>query len=454
MLRVITVVAVCLSGATCGQTAALTDLRLKEREKRFELFGGVCVDWHTAALDLDAKTSARLSELFHRLAVANHEAWKKGISDDFRYFYFAGKESYGARSLIDGERNASGPSAWDTGLRETVAATGNTRLHTVLAERVAYLEQQAIEAMVGVYDQRVYLTADHRDEVARVLRQMLAGRLSQPFPLYSERTIFAHARDPKLKTALGEGAAAVLQRVGDSELRLLKCPMKIRCVSNDTPGQRLENITNSLAPSVVRLRGYLADRIKRLGHRFDLSESQMKKLATAAKGVEQRSSKRWRAELGPRMTEMGDRVRKRGGQATPMTLSTSLSVSIQEEPIWVSAINRVLVGKAPDRKAARAAMVSQMMLALDQELWLRPDQRDGLRQLVDSAVQPLTTNHIRNQANIALSQCLHGIPPDSLAGVLTPRQLEVWGHLQRLPKAPSRTSRTTLELGGLGPRRP
>ena len=119
-----------------------------------------------------------------------------------------------------------------------------------------------------------------------------------------------------------------------------------------------------------------------------------------------------------------------------MTLSTPVSASPHEEPIWVSAVNRVLVGKVPNRAEARTAMVSQMMVVLDLELWLRKDQRAGLWKLVNAAVQNLGTNHYRRQANEALSNVLGGVPEDELAKVLSPGQIEVWALLRKGPVSP------------------
>lgn len=452
MLRLAAVISLSLSGLTYGQNDSLTEVRLKERKRRFDLFGGVCVDWHRVSLNLDNETAGRLTKHFRSLAAQNHEQWKRAASDDFRYFYFAGKKAYGADGLLRGGRDEPGPSAWAEGLRQFLPESTAQRLDEVLAGRESYLEGLALEAMVGIYEQRVHLTADQRPEVAKALRRILGERLTQPFPLYSERTILAHVKDAELVRALGEDAVKVLQRVSDEELRLLKFPVKVRCVSNDTPEQRGENLTAGIKPAVVRLEDYVARRIKRLTEQFELSDTQNQKLTIAAKGMSHRIRERWLADVGDRMTEMGDRVRSRSDRVTPMSLRTTLSVSIQEEPIWVRTVNSVLVGRGPDRDAARSGMVSQMMLALDQELWLLPDQRAAFRELANRAVQPLTTNHISRQANAALSQCLLDITPEALGRVLTAKQLKVWSELQQLPNAPSRNQARmmTRELGPRG----
>lgn len=171
-----------------------------------------------------------------------------------------------------------------------------------------------------------------------------------------------------------------------------------------------------------------------------LSEQQLNQLRVAAKGVAVQYSDERRESIRSQLDQLEPQIRQQPGTSTfGFGTSTVTPATLLSRPLWTTAWQAVMSSAEKNVDAERqnfnrAARDRAVLALLDQELWLRPEQRDQLLPLVSSVLPPvdsLTASREQMRDVIWLAHVLSLLEPEQLTPILDAPQLAAWQLMQK-----------------------
>lgn len=404
---------------------------LSIRQQRLQTHFAVFQLWMQQTLQLTPEQTARLQRLGAEEVTVAQEAWsstpqthRQQKLSDFAPIEFTG---------VSGAAECVSRTLLQFQIIGLLTDTQAQQLEAAEAERREWLEAGDRRYLVSVIDEQLQLTPDQQVLLEDEIR---LNRVDSP--LFS----FDTADHPL--TCISR--LAVAARIHEIELTDVQ---RSKCVQLRLPQQSGQATLSCEVPaSVDQLPSVLSELVRHEKSRCDqdvarrvaafqrawqLKPDQSARLMLAGKGATLKCLAAWKHSTEQQLQNAQQNFR---GRAATLGLSAIPSSTLFEHPIWTTALEALRPAASADsggRRGLRHPAISHWVLVtLDRELWLRPEQREPLRQLLQPALPEdvgQLTGPGRELAFLALP--LFRVPPGPLADVLTAEQLQVWQLLQQ-----------------------
>jgi hypothetical protein len=197
-------------------------------------------------------------------------------------------------------------------------------------------------------------------------------------------------------------------------------------------------------------------RIACLQRELPLTAEQRKRLRTASKGAALSLVDEWKDLAWQTVGHMEQQLAQFNGRvsfgAPPFDVN-----DLNTSDVWRSALQSLDASVlARPQSESRAALAEMLTAELDAELWLLPDQRDRLRQLLletlPASDTPSSQDYIKPLVQLALP--LFKTTDEQRAGLLTELQQNVWKQMQAYFKRQAGSNYVEIPLrnglGGIG----
>ena len=265
----------------------------------------------------------------------------------------------------------------------------SARLDAAEAERREWLSSGDRQYLVSVIDEQLRLSADQQlllDDEIRINRM--------------DSQLFAWDNGDSPLTSISR--LAVAARIDEIELT---DEQRSRCVQLRLPQQSgqatvtfdapvsADEVTSTLTQLAAQQKQRCEDDVARRVAAFQkgwmLSPDQAAMLKLAGKGATIRCLHDWKIRSEQWIRGMLEKPRGPAGLSLHMAAIDRNA--LYHHPIWVNALNSVRpqpdlgTGAVPDRNhQRRMAIAAWVLVTLDRELWLQPDQRQLLRQRINA----------------------------------------------------------------------
>ncbi len=411
--------------------AELRDRQSKDRGQRLHAWMAAMLDWYTQTGKLTAEQQKRMETISLAEIELSQEQWRQNqhklipaqVPD------YTPIEMTGADTLSDVVSH--------TILQMQIIGQLTEDQRNTL-ERAAALQLDAQSEdfsnyQVATIHERLRLTAGQR-----VLLESEFLRSQHDFRLFC----FESEESPL--TSLSKVSVAVHLHEID-----LNAKQKAACMQLGMPGQAIpigisidiseseeafrSELNQIAAYQKLHLENEIEAVVAAFAHRWNLTEKQTSLLRLAGKGAMIKCLNAWKAEAEKRFLPM---IREqppvaRQGRTRLVEIQRS---TVLAHPIWLQAFNSVQPPQNEDEEAVlkdrRTAIVGLMLVVLEKELWLLPEQREQFREviakLLPNDVAKLT---FPGRELAILASLLQGITDNRSDVSLTPVQ---WNALEQM----------------------
>lgn len=453
-----------------------------ERRERVDAHVAAMLSWVESACDLTDEQKVKVTDMLKAQVDTEQDQWEKAPNRG---------EQNGNRDFIPFEflsvmRKLTHSSKTRRMLDEILTEEQVTRLKAARDARDTWLRENLVGLALLVLDRELYLSPELREPVSTRLRTMFGSKIYNG--LYSfnnngwpfQRAQFT--KNSKLKAVLGDVRSKRYERLtknnGQSEQYIM-----ISMDGSDDSGA--ESLKKAIEAQPERIQEAMAVRIQFLKETEQLSAKDARRLTLAAKGAGSREIDKWideskkqlkqmreqfvnqnvswgmnvlrvdRVERNKLWTKTRDRVLSKGeggSHSDDKRVAEESEEDRQEKAkqqmrtLVKSAIAELLNRREPEKEETvarterqqyhRSAMVNYAVAILSQELWLRPEQREPVRKLVEESLANYsryfpTSNYVYYAELQMLADALHVPKEAKWKALLSPTQTEA---LQQLKK--------------------
>ena len=397
----------------------------QERFERLSDLGDCVVEWHCRIADVSNAKKADLRAAVRGLAVksARQHSWRDA---DFSLATFAGARGNPGRVLIEGRPWRRVPSSWQTAVAETLTKDQVAKIEAAIKARRSFHVRNLVEAHLAYIEEFVGLTKDER----KSLRKRLADKYGSQLllrPLCVENLRELHLLDDDvIRRTLGTRAERLSRSLfgrGQDVTTTVTARVEVRKKWSDD--ERESKVEAALAVARARVARLHNKRVQAIIDQYRLDEKSKRRLQLAAKGVRSRASKDWREQLEKNVRSAEENMGEPLGGLVTGAYTTSRRFSVpplEEDKLWKKTLSAVLMGEnvvpttAPE--FVRAGAVCQLLVAFDNELWLRPNQREPFRKRLAKVVNEFTARGTESNVSGLIALTTRRLGQD-VNGILT-----------------------------------
>lgn len=440
-----------------------------ERQQRLECHARAMQSWINHVCSLNPQQREKLESIAAEGVKRSQATWARQPNQNWQN----GNRDFIPFEFVIAARTLGRHATFRRELKALLSTEQSTKLEAAQAQRDAQIRDELVGLAMVVLDRELFLNPQQRGPVAEEVRQMFGQKL---YPgLYSfnnnswpfQRAQFQ--RRTKMKELIGEQRYARYERLtkqnGQAE-------QYVMITMNNGDGETA--FRKAIDEQPDRLAEAMAVRILFLAETEGLSEADCKKLTLAAKGAASRVIDKWIESSEKQMESMRERFANQNvswGMSLPQVaqvesnkLWTVTSAKVREpkqpaeqqeaEPaespeekkkrqareLFGSVLRNVLPQQAKPNpkqnkpltereKFQRSAMIGYLVAMLDQEVWLRADQRDALRKLIDRSVGEYSRYSQYSNYYLELqmlADVLYVVPDREIRELLDEHQLAAW----------------------------
>ena len=414
-----------------GQQARLT---------RLLQLGDNVIDWYRHAATASDANKDALSEEMRRLALrlATSNSWR---SSDFHVSVFVSMRGRPGRVLIEGRPWKTGPSDWDRIVEKTIDAAALPKLNSALKERSEFLTRESVEGHLGLIGKLIKLSpSDLTILRQRITKGRSAQILNRPLCVSSLRDMHL-LDDAVIRKTLGERGPEFVRATYNGDNKPQTVRAQIQILKESTEDQIEESVRDAMDKARAGYARRHEEHIKLLAERHRLNSKQKRRLELAAKGIRTRAMATLRQELRKEIAREQkylaepDAALNGFGNDIAFASARINAEPLSDQRLWRKTLIEVLSAMDTETTTVptsfnHKAFVSQMLVALDHELWLRPEQREPLRKRISlGIVKPKVAQTDIEFADQLYRLVLHPAFKD-IDSILTPTQLRVFKYLQ------------------------
>ena len=446
----------------------------EERKQRVSAHMTAMLAWMDSVCELKDDQRRKIEQHFAEVVEKSQDSWAKTPNRG---------EQNGNRDFIPFEfvsvsRKLTHSSKLRRALEKILTEQQGQKLSKALDDRDEVLKSHMAGLAVLILDRELFLSANQRKPVADELKSMLGERLyTGLFGFYNNTFPFQRAtfpRNSKLKAVLGDVRykrfARLTKQNGQAEQYVM--------VTLGSGGGEA-SLSDAIDAQPERVAEAMAVRIQFLREAHGLNDAQCRKLAIAAKGAAAREIDKWIEASDKQMESMLQRF---ANQNVSWGLSQLQISQVERNKLWVKTRDKVVSGdkkpttekevtdapalqtksqiasvidalfsktqepkqkKKEEKKVVeltereqdqRNAMVGYLLGTVDQEVWLRADQREPMSKLIDAAVSNFDqysqyNNYYYTELQM-LADVLFVVKRPVLTKLLSEQQLAAWDDLK------------------------
>jgi hypothetical protein len=441
-----------------------------ERKQRVTMHMTAMLAWMDSVCELKDDQRKQIEQHFAEVVSESQDRWAKAPNRG---------EQNGNRDFIPFEfvtvsRKLTHSSKLRRALDQILTEEQGQRLSEALEDRDEVLKSDMVGLAALVLDGELFLSANQYKPVADELKSILGQRLYPGlFGFHNDMYPFQRAAfqpSSKLKAVLGDVRYKRFERLtrqnGEAERYVM-----ITLGNGDGEA----SFTAAVDAQPKRVAEAMAVRIQFLRESHGLTDVQCRKLTIAAKGAASREIDKWIETSDKQMDSMRQQF---GNQNISWGMSLLQISQVERNKLWVKTRDKLLFGdKKPatekekvneqvvqartqiksaidalfskaeqpkqkknvveltDRqKYQRAAMVGYLVGTIDQEVWLRADQREPMSKLIDAAVSNFDRYTVYNSRYTEiqmLADVLFVVKKPALTKLLSDKQLAAWDNLKK-----------------------
>ncbi len=416
--------------------AKAEEKRLTRVQANANAFG----DWISRTCDLDETQRGKLEEVLKSEIKNAQGSWRAGRlagmgqngNWDFAPFEFVSA----ARPMQTQIANE---------VRSHLSDDQKKTLKDALTNRDKQVRRGLASLAVLMLDAELYLTEEQREQAIKLVDPMLGSKIynglfgfqNNGFPF--QRLLLK--RNAELLTLVGDSRARRLQRLSQNGNGDQYATTTIQ------NGDATTGFEAAIRKQPARLAEAMAVRIEWLAEEEGFSKAHQRRLTLAAKGAASRAIAEWAERTRKQVKQMEERFPDRN---VSWSFSTPRVSEVDRQAIWKKTLERVRESttkgndtpvkdaESAREKSMRGAMVSYILATLEQEVWLRPEQRGKLRSLIDGSLGDFRYYAPGGGSSYTelqmLADALHLIPDSNLGSLLSKTQSVAWNTLKDMLK--------------------
>lgn len=343
-----------------------------------------------------------------------------------------------------------------TEIQELLNADSAQKLNDALRERREFFRDCFLADVMSTIHDELFLTSDQRRKLARELRRSLEDLDSGLFA-FNPQTYYINRRS--LNNAFTDQAKAMLTAEQRTRLSNITSGDRsairryISFASNNGTHTWFTKLENSVDEQRIWLAEAAAVRVSYYAVECGLESSAKRYLTLAAKGAGKKCVADWFRKSKEQLQQWEERIPQMRGNFS-FSIQSVQADSLDRHVIWKHALETV--GANPSELDARlqderrVARVDSILAFVDKEIWLRPDQREPMRQLLHSHVpRSSTTSFEYLRELLFLAVPVTQIDEAQLVTFLDVQQVEAWLELKRQFKSDGRMIRVAARHGDL-----
>lgn len=396
-----------------------------ERRSRVEAYTGAMLGWIDSVCELNDEQKAKVDDFLKAQIDADQKAWAKLPNRGEQN----GNRDFIPFEFISSARKLSHTKSFERGIKALLTDAQATKFSEAFEAREQDLRDRLVGLAVMVLDAELFIRPDQRKPVAEQLKKMFGQKIFPGlYSFYNNSWPFQRAqivKRAKLKEVLGDVRYKRFERLtrnnGQAERYVL--------ISTGA-GNGTASFNKAIEDQPERIAEAMAVRIVFLQETHNLTDAQAKKLTLAAKGAAGREIDKWIEASEKQLQSMREQF---ANQNVSWGMSLLQVSQVERNKLWVKTRDRML-SKGEDRSAShnprtdsdeeveqvramiksaisdllptktakpkkeetktrtereqyqRNSMVSYLGAIVDQEVWLRPDQREPIDRLVGESV--------------------------------------------------------------------
>ena len=427
LLKAVLLVLVCLSDNTKAGADEPVDAIVGERRERLDAHTAAFQEWANRICRLSDIEQAELAEKLSQKRQQLEDRWKRNVH---RQNEPLADYAPVALTALGGAANFLRREQAGTLLEEVLSDEHQKLLFDAFDERVEEIRTAMLNFAIILVDDELFLTADQRIPLTSGLR---SGNINFDDGVFTFNTRHAYFPFILLRDAvdvLPDSLLTDIQRkwlndafIGPEDAR---GPMGI--LGGDIGA--MEELRRESAENVkAHFLAAAALRTSWLQHSVALSPQQIELVTVAGKGAALQCTLGWKERM-PRHDLPGQVFVLPDTAVGRKTVMVDL---LDQNEIWQQTVREVGAADAYRERAEfhRAATVDYVTAMLDKEIWLTPDQRQPLSELIDAAIPETMQgpkHHFRELELLIIP--LFRIPPEDLGVVLTKAQQTAWNELR------------------------
>ena len=169
-------------------------------------------------------------------------------------------------------------------------------------------------------------------------------------------------------------------------------------------------------------------RIAFIGTEFQLSPQDKQYLKLAGKGATLRTLAAWKKKSLPQLKSWEKHVARQPGQNFGFGLQAADVSELDKNPLWEHAVKKVVTEETYNKimQQAQQAKAAYLVAILDQELYLRDDQRDKIQEILQGNLPAVNYQNSQSYDLALLGLTIHGKKRKTIEKILTEPQLNAF----------------------------
>ncbi|APZ92315.1 hypothetical protein [Fuerstiella marisgermanici] len=368
--------------------------QLKRREERLTAYSNAMVEWIAPVCELSPEETALLQKFAADRVAEKQKDWKPDPNRDPLHDTFPVKFTLamGTAEQLDLTRQ-------QRKLNGLLNDEQLDRLSAAADERRAFHLHATVERVLNMLDEELYLTAAQRKEMYQPLRERLDGMEGSSFAFTPQSYYYK------------QQSLAFLLRRGD-HLKCLNAAQRARAkdFSDAAASQNNNGVSNeqylyfsssegmhTWGDKLLEASKIQRERISRAcavraaygQAEWGLSDEDARHLEIAGKGVAENLIEDWKKTTRQRLKTYEDQAGRFGGNFSFGVSVPDLNL-IESDALWKHTVESLLpVAYEPAltrHVAMRRSSAIHLTALLDKELWLRPEQRSKVQELVEESL--------------------------------------------------------------------
>ena len=174
-------------------------------------------------------------------------------------------------------------------------------------------------------------------------------------------------------------------------------------------------------------------RIALIGADFQLTPQDKKYLKLAGKGATIKILAAWKKNSLPQLKQWEKHAKQQPGQNFGFGLQAADVSELDKNPLWEHAVKKVVTEATYNKimQKAQQAKTGYVVAILDQELYLRDDQRDVIQTILQGNLPVINSRYSQSYDLALLGLTLHGKKRKAIEKILTEPQLNAFTVLKK-----------------------